>query len=142
MATTLLGALADRFDGYGGLTALVGSSGLYVGQEPEGVALPFVVVTHQGEVPEWTTEKAYTTIATVQFNCYAKGCAAVEAIALQVKGCFDWCQANLNINGATPIRMTRTMYVLAAEAVRASDGALVYRAQLDYEVEVNRTLTS
>lgn len=144
-AKTILGALVARFEDDGLLAGLVGltTAGqvkVFVGQEPEDDDLPFVVLVHQGEVPEWSFESAYTEVGKVQFACMAKGCANAEEIALRVKAVFDWCQASLTIVNATVVRVMRTNYQVTAEEMKAPDGSIVYQAMVEYETEVKRVL--
>lgn len=136
MATTLLAGITRKFD-TSSITATV-SSGLYVGTYPENTSLPFVVLLHLGEVPEWSMESVYTEISRVQFHCFAVGLANCETIASTLKSTFDWC--DLQINDATTISCKRTGYFIAADEQRSSQADLVYRAQVDYTIEVRRTL--
>ncbi len=136
MATTLLGALVERFD-RSSLVSTV-SGGLYVAEYPENTNIPFVVLVHQGEVPECTFEKAYTESGAVQFHCFAQGLAAAESIASGVKDLYDWCV--LDITGARNVSVRRVNYLVTLEQLKSATGDLVFDARVDYRTELARTL--
>jgi hypothetical protein len=137
MATTLLGAIVEKFSADFDLTASV-PSGIWVSQVPEGKALPFVALIHGGEVPDWTFEREYVEEGSVQFLCYAQGCAAAEAIATLVKTAFDW--GTLTITGAVSIQLERTNYqVSSTELARSPTGEIVYEAMVEYRTIVRKT---
>lgn len=143
--TTLLGGIVRRFDAAGTLTASM-SQGLYVGLEPEGKSLPFVVLLHMGETPEWCFENAYLEHGEVQFHVFAAGLANTEEIATNIKATFDppagGRTIDLQIAGATTISFLRTGYVVTADEQKSSEGQIVYHCQIDYSSELKRTLSS
>jgi uncharacterized protein DUF3168 len=137
VATTLLGAIVERFTADFDLNAAV-PSGIWVSQIPEGKTLPFVCLIHGGEVPDWTFEREYVEEGRVQFLCYAKGCAAAEAIATLIKTAFDW--QTVTITGAASIKVERVNYqVSSTELFRAPDGEIVYEALVEYIFWVRKT---
>jgi hypothetical protein len=137
--TTLLGSLTARFEADATLASLV-PSGVWVSQVPEGTPLPFVVILHGGEVPEWYTERDYVEQGTVQFLCYAKGCAAAEAVATAVKDAFDWQPLTITGHNAASIEVRRTNYTVSATDMhRAADGEIVYEAAVEYQTLIRKT---
>lgn len=134
MARTLLGACVSLYSSAG----LDAAAKIWVSQAPEGSDLPLVVLVHQGEVPEWTTERAYEQMGNLQFLVFSKGAAAVEDLALEIMQTFDW-TTSLSITGATGIEVMRTNYLVAVEEPRAQDGEIVYRAEISYKVRTTRT---
>jgi hypothetical protein len=135
MATTVCGALVDLWNADGTLPQLV-PSGLWVGQVPELLALPYVCALHQGEVPQWATDTFYLEETKVAFHCLAETAAKAEAIQLAVKALYDW--NVLMIDNATTVSVRRTNYRLTAEATRAPDAEIVYRGVVEYAVLIAR----
>jgi hypothetical protein len=136
-APTLLGAIVNQFNASGALMAAV-PSGIWVSQVPETLPLPFVVLIHGGEVPDWTFERDYLEDGQVQFLCYALGCAAAENIATLLKTAFDW--QSLMITNATSIQVERTNYLVSAtDLFRAPSGEIVYEAMVEFHTRVKKT---
>ena len=143
MATTLLGILVDRFDDVPALVAAV-PTGIYVSQIPETKPLPYVVLVHGGEVPDWNFQNEYVEEGRVQFYCYALTCQAVEEIATLVKSAYDWEEGSLVVTGgdavARAISLERTNYLVSiTDLFRAPSGEVVYEALVEYQTRIRRT---
>jgi hypothetical protein len=136
MAATLLGAYVELFQASAALTAAA-TGGIWVGQIPETIVLPFVCLVHGGEVPNWTFERDYVEDGQVQFLCYALTCEAAESLATLVKAAFDWQQ--LTIANALSIQVERVNYLVQPEdQFRSPSGEIVYRAMVEYHSRVRK----
>ena len=142
---TVLGAIVARFDASGAYADIASSGGLWVDQVPEQKALPFVILVHEGEVPEWTMEDAYTEEVNFRFEVFAVGLAAAESIATKIKAAFDLpgqaqAAAAFSITNAAVFSCQRTSYHVAAVGELEATSQQVYQCTLNYKLWVKKTL--
>lgn len=145
--TTVLGALVNIWEGTPALTGLFPSQtvngaslpALWVGQIPEAFAPPFACIIHNGEKPDWTFEQTYAETTDVSFVFFTEGLAALEAATLAVKAAFDWVQLSPPLVGVNTVRVERIRYQVSSDQ-RAADVNLVFRGQIDYQIEVMNAL--
>ncbi len=133
MATTVMGALIDLFQGDGALPLLC-PGGVWQGQAPENNPLPFVVLEHGGETTDPNSESVIEN-TTVVFHCFAKGAAATEAIVAAIRQAFDF--ARMVISGVFDMGIMPLSYRLTPDE-RADDTEIVYHAAVSYLARVNR----
>ncbi len=144
MAIGVMGAFLSQFNsGRGGLSDTVNGQ-LYFVQAPAKATIPFVVMNHDGETPEWTFESAYKEQTSISLTVYVPSdMEQLEAIVLQMKECFDWIQNDTQafiIDGARVVKVERTNYKAEVDDLTEPGGELVYKGTLTYEVIIRRIL--
>ena len=133
-ATTITQSVLAQFVASGN-TDFVGSQGMWFGQIPANLNLPFFGFVHNGETPKYTTEKAYKDSGTFLFSIYAEGVAEVERLALIVLGIFDAFITNwpgLNFTGGKCAEWARTRYIVSLEEIEDVNARKVARVDITY----------
>lgn len=135
---TLLGALVARFGASTILIAAV-TNGCYTGQQAEESTMPFVVLTHSGEIPEWNSEQEVDEKTSVVFNVFDRDAATVEAIGQKIKNRFDWGAGyDLNVTGTSTTDVTRTNFTITPLEQRDQNGQVIHHGQVMYDVLLHR----
>jgi hypothetical protein len=147
---TMLGAIITRFNASATLAADVTASGgkLWLFEIPEDKLknLPFVTLWHEGEVPDYTFEDAYTEDGQIRFEVYAEGAAAAELIATHIKTAFDLpdtgaCRSAMPLDGTDYFEScTRANYLVTNTKERTATGGKVFQADVVYKTVVKRSL--
>lgn len=137
-ANTLLGGIVNRFQGSTILRTAF-TNGLWVGGEPEGHTGDFCVLSHQGEIPEWNSERECIETSVVQFAVFSVDADDCENLILKVKNRFDWGAGyDLAITGAATIAVDRLNYSLGMAELRNASAQVVHAGTLDYEFVLKR----
>lgn len=146
MAQTLLGAITAYFDQSSAAAIVSTSGGLWIDEIPEKPTFPLVALMHNGETPEYEFEEYYLENGSVQFEVFAVGCQAAEALALRVKAAFDplvdttQAIAALSIDNARPVYMKRVGYKVSSVGSRDLNGNQVFQCSIPYETVVRKTI--
>jgi Protein of unknown function (DUF3168) len=135
MATTVLGGMLAVYQADNLLPTL--APAFWTGQAPENTALPYLVLEHQGETPEWNSQGGIEETRCT-LHAFAEGAAATEAIVEAVRSAFDF--VRLSLTGIGDMGVMRTGYTLTPDE-RAGDADLVYHAAVSFLVRVYRTRT-
>jgi hypothetical protein len=135
MATTVLGGMLAVYQNDNLLPTL--APAFWFGQAPEAQALPYLVLTHEGEDVEWNSEGGVEETRCT-LHAFAEGAAAVEAIVLAVKSAYDF--ARLSLTGVSDMGVVRTGYTLTPDE-RAGDADLVFHAAVSFLVRAYRART-
>lgn len=140
---TLSGMLVSLFNINPAIIAVV-PAGLWYGQVPEYVELPFAGLVIPTTNPNWTFEESYWDDAVAQIFIFDRGAAQVDAEATVIQNYFDLIKPPLSFPGSTAILMGmfRTNSETAVEEARARDGEIVYHAMLEYHCYVSRRIAS
>ena len=144
-SSSLIGAIVARWDQ--SIPDTLASGGLWPCQIPDDkTSLPFAVLWHEGEVPEWTTQDAYTEDGQVRFEVYSATLADAESIAARIKDTFDF-PGNAGpyfsfSDGSQMISMTRVNYLVSLSEYRTAQAKVVYQVDLLYKTQLRRTLTT
>lgn len=114
-------------------------TGAWTGEVPQGDALPFVAIEHQGQKREpFSFEGGYYEIDTLVFHCFAQTAALTEQIAVAVKTAFDGTNNNwlpaLNFSVRNLVKCEPKDYNLKAEFIRSPTDDTVFNAALTYEI--------
>jgi hypothetical protein len=145
---TMLGAIVTRFNSGFAAIDTAASGGLWLGEIPETAlkTYPFVVLWHEGEVPEYTFQDEYTEEGQIRFEVYGVGAAAVEAIATRIKSAFDLpdtgsCRAAMPLDGNDYfVACGRVNYLVTNTKERTATGGKVFQADIVYKTIVKRNL--
>lgn len=126
-----------------GLTAFDGSQGLWFGELPQNLDLPFIAFVHGGERPDYMTEKEYLDKGTFTFTIFAEGVAEVERLALLFLAVFDGfvkSPRGLDFSGGAVIEWDRTQYLVAIEPVADVNARRVGRVDIGYAYTTQKSL--
>jgi Protein of unknown function (DUF3168) len=135
MATTVLGGMLAVYSNDSLLPTL--APAFWTGQAPEAQALPYLVLTHEGEQVEWNSEGGVEETRCT-LHAFAEGAAACEAIVEAVRSAYDF--ARLDLTGVADMGVMRLSYTLTPDE-RAGDADLVFHAAVSFLVRVYRTRT-
>jgi hypothetical protein len=126
-------------------------SGVWLDEVPgEFAAPPWVVLRHQGETPQYTSELPVLETTTLRVECYASRdptapasqaahpAEACERLARAVTDVLD--RAVMNVQDAGSVSLVRTRYKLSLDPRRGPDDERVYRADIDYSARIQRNL--
>jgi hypothetical protein len=141
MAATLLQSVVDYFH----RSSLIANKmrvgpqwNPWFGEAPEQEPMPYCVLLHQGETPEYDTEPGpYLAEARVQFVVYGVGLARTEDAARAVRDVYDLLIDNpaaLDFSGAHVAGVWRDDYTVSAESERNADGDQVFSAAMTYRI--------
>jgi Protein of unknown function (DUF3168) len=135
MATTVLGGMLAVYQADNLLSTL--APAFWFGQAPEAQALPYLVLTHEGEEVQWNSEGGVEETRCT-LHAFAEGAAACEAIVSAIRAAYDF--VRLSLTGVGDMGVVRTGYTLTPDE-RAGDADLVYHAAVSFLVRVYRTRT-
>lgn len=135
MTSTVQASVVDLL-----LSATNAGTKVYAGQQPETVALPFIVVEHQGEIAEWRAGGDYVETTTLVIHCFAKTLAAMDAIQIAAKSTLDWCNedGSLTVTDAEVIEFRRLDYRSIPQDIRAPDAEIVFDGAITYQAKIQR----
>ncbi len=142
-ASTFLGALTAYFKGSAVYPYFSASGGLWVEEVPEEQSLPLLILHHNGETPEQTTELDYEETADIQFELFAVGLARAEALALVLKKAFDPLDVDssgLKLANGKIYNLSRTGYKVSTVEGRDRNQQKVYQITIPYTARVKKTL--
>ncbi len=142
MATTILQSLVAVFAASGNAD-FVGSQGLWFGEVPQQLELPFLGLVHGGESPEYTFEGQYADSGTFTFSVFAEGVAETERLALVVLRIYDAFVKNwngLNFSGGVVTDWAKTRYTISLEPMQDVNARRVGRADFSYSYTTQKTL--
>lgn len=126
-----------------GNTDFSGSQGMWFGQIPANLELPFFGFVHNGEAPKYTTEKGYKDLGSFLFSIYAEGVAETERLALIVLGIFDAFITNwtaLNFTGGKCSEWQRARYIVSLEPIEDVNARKVGRVDITYAYTTTKVL--
>lgn len=133
---SVYGAIVNAFSGNSTLTALL-PGGMYTGQIPETVALPFVAILPGDTSVTWMTGTTYIEEVALDLVVFAQTAAAAETAAFAVNKALQF--VTLAFTNAVCIAVYRTGYRPEAELLRAPNGEIVYSVHSSYQVYVQRS---
>ncbi len=143
MAIGVIGAFQNQFDtNRAGLSSAVNGQ-FYFGELPAQAVIPFLVLNHTGETPEWTFEGSYKETTNLTITAFVpKNMENLETMVQRIKDCFDWQESSdgMQIDKAKVIKVERTNYVASVDELREPGGELVYKGEVSFEVLIRRTL--
>lgn len=144
-STTITQSVRAKFDDAigSGLTDFDGSDGLWFGEVPQQLVLPFAGFVHNGERSEYTTEREYFDKGSFTFTIFAEGVAEVERLALLVLAVYDLFVKSprlLDFTNGKVIEWDRTSYIVAMEPVADKNAARVARVDIQYAYRTQKTL--
>ncbi len=142
MARTITQSVVAKFAASGN-SDFTGSQGIWFGQIPANLDLPFFGFVHNGETPRYSTEKGYTDSGSFLFSIYAEGVEATENLALNVLNIYDafitdWTQ--LNFTGGRVAEWARTRYLVTLEPTEDVNARKVGRVDITYAYTVTKVL--
>ena len=141
-AATITQRIVEKFVASGN-TDFSGSQGIWFGQIPANLELPFLGFVHNGETPEYYTEKEYADSGSFLFSIYAETVAETERLALIVLAIYDAFIKNwnaLDFTGATCTAWARTRYQIFFEPIEDVEAKYVGRADITYEYTTMKQL--
>jgi hypothetical protein len=128
--------------------------GLYTGQVPEGVALPFAVIMPGDTEVTWQSGQSYLEAVSLDLMVFAQTAATAEDAALALNKAFQFVLLTFNDTvaayGTKPVvggldalgnqagAVYRTGYRPEAELLRAPNGEIVYGVTSSYRIHVRR----
>lgn len=144
MASTITQSVLAQYEASGN-TDFSGSQGLWFGQIPANLVLPFFGFVHNGETPEFTFEREYLEKGSFTFSVYAEGVAETERLALIVLGIYDsfikhW--NRLDFIGGTCVEWDRTRYIVTLEPIVDVNARKVAKADIQYAYTTQKILPS
>ena len=123
------------------ITAVV-SSRIWLAQAPEKTVLPHIVIRHEGEVPNYSSQSV-REVTTLTFVCSSTPLADdADALVFLVKGVFNPNSSlpnsgqELNINGATTTYLRQKNYRIGVSPQRAPSGEFVFEGELTFDVMI------
>ncbi len=118
------------------------SQRIWLAQAPEKTVLPHIVIRHEGEVPNYSTQSV-REVTTLSFVCASTPLADdADALVDLIKGVFNPDSSlpnsgqDLAINGATTTYLRQKNYVLNVSPSRAPSGEFVFEGELSYDVMI------
>jgi hypothetical protein len=138
---SILAACALKWNASANLLALAGT--LFDAEVPETlngrpVVPPYAAVTAEKSRFEWTTEPTYFEQTRLEFCVYCLGAAAAEAAAAAVHAEFDWKPLPFQLATSASLWVQPVDYAVSNTFTRYKTGAVVYRAEISYDVAVQR----
>ncbi len=141
-ATTILQSLVAAFEDSGN-TDFSGSLGLWFGEVPQQLELPFLAFVSGGERPQFTTEQEYLDSGTVTFSIFAEGIAETERLALIVLAIYDPFIKNwngLDFTGGIVSEWERVSYMPSLEPIQDVNARRVGRVDIQYAYTTQKSL--
>lgn len=143
MATTILGAIKDRFDTSGAGADTSTNGGLWVGEVPDQMNIssgPLAILEYSCTY-EYRSESDKYAFPKLNFVLYAIGLAVVEALATRVMTAFELpgstdCAAAFTIANGRMISMECTNYttaVIGEREERDPNDNVPYEARLSFD---------
>lgn len=144
MPDSILTALKTKWNATGSLLSLCGN--LYANEVPERdpqgnpVSVPYTYCEVGRTRFTWTTESLYFEQTDIEFNTFTLGANLAEEALQEVRDQFDW--ESLPFTAAHTVRVEPVDELITSENLRYKDGTLIWRAQVCYQVVVERRLTN
>lgn len=137
LRTSILAAVQARFDFLLPAQAAL-PGGLWTGDVPEGLAMPYGVLSEGDTQFEWTFEDSYWEKGTVDIVVYAVGDAAVVEALRQFELAFDW--EELDFAGDDSLLQTYPAVrgKIRGEALKDKNGDQVFSGWIQQAVDVWR----
>jgi len=144
-ADSIIAAVTLAWSGAANLQNLAGP--LFDSEVPESlndepVVPPYTVVTAEKSHFEWTFEDTYFEQTRLEFCVYCLGAAAAEEAAALIHATFDWKPLPFALSTSVSLWVQPVDYAVNNTFTRYKTGDVVYRADLSYDVAVQRRYTS
>lgn len=144
-ADSTLAAIRRRWNSFPQLLAVAGP--LYANEIPERnpsggpIDLPYTAASLGRSNFDWTFEREYVEVNTLDFHIFTKGAQAAEEAQEEIRSIFDF-QALpfLGIDATQTVSIIPTDSQLLSENLRNKDGHMVWRAEICYRVAIRRRL--
>lgn len=148
MRDTVLAAITRTFDNNAGLKErFASSSGLWVIEVPESDSLPFAVLFHDGETPDFTNGgDDYIETGAVHFDVFAVNLETTEELANAIVDAFDpttetvgWKKLQVTGNRTKSMEMSRTGYKIEQVPFRDKNNNVVFQSTVSYQTRMKHT---